>query len=92
MTGCEGEQVALLLYIDFDQVWLAVCTPSQGWYNKIGRKTQVFLCSDGSGLCIRGTEVKLKRLELSQIFLGYDRDRSLLESDCVILGFVNSRG
>ena len=83
-----------MLYIDFGQVWLAVCAPSarQGWYDKIGRKTQVFLCSNGSGLCIRGTEVKLKRLELSQIFLGYDRDRSLLESDCVILGFVNSRG
>ena len=40
------------------------------------------------GQYIRGTEVKLKvkSLELSQKFLGYDRDLSLLEAECILLG------
>ena len=43
---------------------------------------------DDRGQYIRGTEVKLKikSLELSQKFLGFDRDLSLLEADCVLLG------
>ena len=37
---------------------------------------------------MRGTEVKLKikSLELSQKFLGHEKDMSLLEADCILLG------
>ena len=42
----------------------------------------------GPGQYVRGAEVKIrvKSLELSQRFLGYDRDLSLLEAECVLLG------
>ena len=59
---------------------------------KVGLKCQILVpklcCRDGRGLYIRGTEVRLKvkSLELSKRFLGYDRDLSLLEADCVLLG------
>ena len=45
-------------------------------------------CRDDRGKYVRGTEVKLKikSLELSQRFLGYDQDISLLEADGVLLG------
>ena len=45
-------------------------------------------CRDDRGKYVRGTEVKLKikSLELSQSFLGYDQDISLLEADAVLLG------
>jgi small subunit ribosomal protein S28 len=60
------------LYIDFGHKFGCVCTKPR----------------DGRGLYIRGTEVRLKvkSLELSKRFLGYDRDLSLLEADCVLLG------
>jgi len=60
------------LYIDFGHKFGCVCTKPR----------------DDRGQYIRGTEVKLKvkSLELSQRFLGYDRDLSLLEADCVLLG------
>ena len=37
---------------------------------------------------MRGSEVlvKIKSLELSQKFLGYDKDLTLLEADCQLLG------
>ena len=49
---------------------------------------QVLNFREGRGQYIRGAEVKLKvkSLELSQRFLGYDKDLSLLEADCILLG------
>ena len=46
------------------------------------------ICRDDFGKYIRGTEVKLKikSLELTKRFLGYDRDITLCEADCVLLG------
>ena len=46
------------------------------------------ICRDDYGKYIRGTEVKLKikSLELTKRFLGYDRDITLCEADCVLLG------
>lgn len=60
------------LYIDFGHKFGCVCTKPR----------------EGRGYYIRGTEVKLKvkSLELSERFLGYDRDISLLEADCILLG------
>jgi len=60
------------LYIDFGHKFGCVCR----------------LPRDGRGKYLRGTEVKLKinSLELSKRFLGYDKDLSLLEADCTLLG------
>jgi len=60
------------LYIDFGHKFGCVCTKPR----------------EGRGQYIRGAEVKLKvkSLELSQRFLGYDKDLSLLEADCILLG------
>ena len=54
----------------------------------IGLNLEHFVFRDDRGQYIRGTEVKLKvkSLELSERFLGYNRDISLLEADCVLLG------
>jgi hypothetical protein len=37
---------------------------------------------------VRGAEVKVKinSLELSQKFLGYEREMTLLEADCTLIG------
>jgi len=62
------------LYIDFGHKFCCVCSkPREG---------------RGPGQYVRGAEVKIrvKSLELSQRFLGYDRDLSLLEAECVLLG------
>jgi len=60
------------LYIDFGHKFGCVCR----------------LPRDGRGKYLRGTEVKLRinNLELSKRFLGYDKDLSLLEADCTLLG------
>merc|ERR1719336_3126632 len=60
------------LYIDFGHKFGCVCKKPR----------------DDRGQYIRGTEVKLKvkSLEMSERFLGYNRDISLLEADCVLLG------
>jgi len=63
------------LYIDFGHKFGCVCPRPRGQEKKY----------------IRGTEVLLqvKSLEMSQRFLGYDKDLSLLEADCVLLGLQN---
>eukprot|EP00092_Neocalanus_flemingeri_P032230 GFUD01035031.1.p1 GENE.GFUD01035031.1~~GFUD01035031.1.p1 ORF type:complete len:145 (+),score=37.37 GFUD01035031.1:45-479(+) len=60
------------LYIDFGHKFGCVCTRPR----------------EGRGQYMRGTEVllRVKSLEQSERFLGYDRDLSLLEADCVLLG------
>ncbi|XP_044270732.1 28S ribosomal protein S28, mitochondrial [Tribolium madens] len=42
---------------------------------------------------VRGSKVRLliKELELSSKFLGYEKDITLLEADCVLLGLVQDR-
>jgi small subunit ribosomal protein S28 len=65
------------LYIDFGGKFPCVCArPRRGGH-----------------LYTRGTEVRLliKKLELSQKFLGHEKEMSLLEADCVLLGLVNRR-
>jgi hypothetical protein len=41
---------------------------------------------------VRGAEVRVKvnSLELSQKFLGYERELTLLEADCTLLGLHSS--
>ncbi|KAL3266548.1 hypothetical protein HHI36_010716 [Cryptolaemus montrouzieri] len=43
---------------------------------------------------MRGAKVRLaiKELELSSKFLGYEKDLTLLEADCTLLGLVQDRG
>ena len=60
------------LYIDFGHKFPCVCQkPRQDKFKYV-----------------RGAEVKLliKDLEMSQKFLGYDKEMTLLEADCVLLG------
>merc|ERR1719431_1263173 len=60
------------LYIDFGHKFGCICKKPR----------------DDRGKYVRGTEVKLKikSLELSQRFLGYDQDISLMEADALLLG------
>jgi len=60
------------LYIDFGHKFGCVCR----------------LPREGRGKYFRGAEVKLRvnSLELSKRFLGYEKDLSLLEADCTLLG------
>merc|ERR1711913_269079 len=63
------------LYIDFGNKFPCVCQrPRENKYKYV-----------------RGAEVKLliKDLEMSQRFLGYDKEMTLLEADCVLLGLNN---
>lgn len=43
---------------------------------------------------VRGAKVRLlvKDLELSSKFLGYEKDLTLLEADCVLLGLSQEKG
>ena len=61
------------LYVDFGGKFHFVCTRPRG---PSGRAYQ------------RGVEVKLriKKLESTQKFLGYEKEMSLLEAECVLLG------
>ena len=61
------------LYVDFGGKFNCVCTRPRG---PSGRDYQ------------RGVEVKLriKKLESSQKFLGYEKEMSLLEAECVLIG------
>ncbi|TRY63061.1 hypothetical protein TCAL_10898 [Tigriopus californicus] len=63
------------LYIDFGGKFPCVCRRPSG-------KRSLFT---------RGTEVKvmIKSLELSQQFLGFDKEMTLCEADCVFLGRLN---
>ena len=65
------------LYIDFGAKFAAVCAKPRR----------------GAHLFTRGAEVRLlvKKLEMSQKFLGYEKEMSLLEADCILLGLVNRR-
>jgi len=60
------------LYIDFGHKFGCICKKPR----------------DDRGKYVRGTEVKLKikSLELSQRFLGYDQDISLMEAEALLLG------
>lgn len=72
MVGRIYHVVGEDLYIDFGHKFGCVCQRPR-W--------------DGKKY-VRGTEVllKVKSLEMSQRFLGYDKDISLLEADCILLG------
>ena len=61
------------LYIDFGFKFPCICQRPRG---------------RGSHLFTRGAEVRvlIKSLEMSQKFLGYEQDMTLLEADCVLLG------
>ena len=60
------------LYIDFGHKFPCVCQRPRHDKRKY----------------VRGAEVKLliKDLEMSQKFLGYEKEMTLLEADCVLLG------
>ena len=49
-------------------------------------------CRESRDRYVRGAEVKVKinSLELSQKFLGYEREMTLLEADCTLLGLNSS--
>ena len=61
------------LYIDFGHKFHCVCTRPRG---------------PGSAAYARGQEVKvrIKKLESSEKFLGFESETSLLEADCVLIG------
>ena len=61
------------LYIDFGHKFHCVCAKPRG---------------PGSGKYTRGQEVKvrIKRLESSEKFLGYESETSLLEAECILIG------
>ena len=61
------------LYIDFGGKFPCICQRPRG---PSGRAYRI------------GTEVKLKikKLECSERFLGYEKDMSLLEADCILMG------
>jgi len=63
------------LYIDFGHKFGCVCPRPRGQEFKYTRGTEVLL--------------QVKSLELSQKFLGYEKDVSLLEADCILLGLNN---
>lgn len=65
------------LYIDFGGKFPCVCQKPRR----------------GGHLYTRGTEVRLlvKSLEMSQKFLGYEKEMSLLEADCVLLGLAQRK-
>ena len=65
------------LYIDFGGKFPCVCQKPRR----------------GGHLYTRGAEVRLlvKTLEMSQTFLGYEKEMSLLEADCVLLGLARDR-
>jgi len=61
------------LYIDFGHKFPSICQRPR----------------DSRGKFVRGSEVlvRIKSLELSQRFLGYDKDLTLLEADTQLVGF-----
>ena len=63
------------LYIDFGGKFPAICQRPRRRRNQF----------------VRGTEVKLliKKMEMSDTFLGYEKEMTLLEADCVLLGLNN---
>jgi len=63
------------LYIDFGHKFGCVCPRPRGQEMKYTRGTEVLL--------------QVKSLEMSQKFLGYEKDLSLLEADCILLGLHN---
>ena len=60
------------LYIDFGHKFPCVCPRPRRFRNQF----------------VRGAEVRVlvKSLELSEIFLGFDKEMTLMEADCVLLG------
>eukprot|EP00088_Acartia_fossae_P041255 TRINITY_DN43170_c0_g1_i1.p1 TRINITY_DN43170_c0_g1~~TRINITY_DN43170_c0_g1_i1.p1 ORF type:complete len:148 (+),score=6.59 TRINITY_DN43170_c0_g1_i1:44-487(+) len=63
------------LYIDFGHKFPCVCERPRDKREKYVRGAEVLL--------------KIKSLELSQKFLGYDKDLTLLEADCDLIGLKN---
>ena len=81
------------LYIDFGHKFGCVCKKPRSvlilyFHFFLHTVIKCVMCRDDFGKYIRGTEVKLKikSLELTKRFLGYDRDITLCEADCVLLG------
>jgi len=66
------------LYIDFGGKFPCVCQRPRGPQRHLYK---------------RGAEVNLriKRLEAAERFLGYQKDISLLESECVLLGLKSTK-
>ena len=66
------------LYIDFGGKFPCICPMPRG---------------RNRSLYVKGAEVKLrlKRLEASETFLGFEKPVSLLEAEGVLLGLANSK-